>query len=78
MSKRFKDCAWDLPADPSGRISNWDAVKVAVMMDIRDELKELNSLFRCQNFLNIPHKLDRICRNTSKPKTKAAKRPKAA
>jgi hypothetical protein len=35
-------------------------VKFALLQDIRDELQKLNALLHCSNFLNIPHKLDRI------------------
>ena len=59
-----------------GNIETWEQAGIAVLMDLRDELKELvrtnreidNSLraLRCRNFLRIPAKLDRIGRNTEK------------
>lgn len=58
---RHRDGDWDLPDDIS-----WDKVPVAVLMDIRDELKTLNRLLRCPNFLGMPHALDKIERNTRK------------
>jgi hypothetical protein len=39
-------------------------------MDIRDELQKLNALLHCSNFRNIPAKLERIARNTTKKKKK--------
>jgi hypothetical protein len=55
----------------------WDQVTVEVLMDIRSELQKLNSLLHCPNFTAIPRKLDRISRNTAKPrKAKRPKRPK--
>lgn len=39
---------------------------LATLMDIRDELKELNAVFRCKNFQRIPAKLDAIRRNTAR------------
>lgn len=36
-------------------------------MDIRDELKKLNNLLYCQNFIGIPGKLHQIELNTRKP-----------
>jgi hypothetical protein len=37
-------------------------------MDLRDEMKRLNNLLHCQNFLAIPYHLERIRLNTRKPK----------
>lgn len=48
----------------------WEQVTVEVLQDIREELRTLNRLLRCPNFLAIPAKLDRISRNTAKPKRK--------
>jgi hypothetical protein len=63
---RHKDSDWTLPEQVS-----WQTANLAVLMDIRDELKtvaaELNSLNRllnCRNFLHIPRKLERIANNT--------------
>jgi len=42
-------------------------------MDIRDELKQLNRLLRCPNFLAIPYTLNKIERNTRKPKRRKVK-----
>ena len=64
---RFKDGNWNLP-DVNGAIATWDAVKIAVLMDIRDELKRLNGLLHCSNVIAIPARLERIARNTSKPR----------
>lgn len=60
---RHRNVDWNLP-DSIG----WDQVRYALLMDIRDELQALNRIFRCQNFLLIPSKLDAIERNTRKPK----------
>lgn len=73
MRTRFKDQDWDL-ADHQGKIGTWERVAIAVLMDIRDELKLLNALLRCDNFLQIPAKLDAIARNTKKRPRKKIKR----
>lgn len=65
--RRKKDVNWTV-ADEEGAVPSWERVSVAVLMDIRDELKELNRLLRCQNFLRIPHHLAAIRRNTTKKK----------
>lgn len=62
---RHKDANWNL----QDNIQTWEEAQAAVLMDIRDELKQMNlilSVLRCTNFLNIPHKLDAIRRNTAK------------
>ena len=71
---RFKDKDWNLPVDQDGNI-NAGHVEIAVLMDIRDELKRLNELLHCRNFINIPVTLSKIERNTTKkrkPKVKKA------
>lgn len=72
MRGRFKDIDWNL-ADAQGKIGTWERVAIAVQMDIRDELKALNTLLRCDNFLLIPSKLDSIVRNTKKRPRKKIK-----
>lgn len=63
---RNKDLNWSCGVPPC---SNDDA-QLAVLMDIRDELKRLNSVMNCQNTLRIPGVLDQIAANTRKPKRK--------
>jgi len=66
---------WSIPRNEAGTVS-WDGAKMAVLMDIRDELRKLNRLLHCDNFLRIPMKLDQIERNTKKKRRSA--RPKKA
>jgi len=66
--KRRKNVDWDIGDDLT-----WDKVKLAVLMDIRDELQTLNRLLGCSNFVNIPNVLIAIKANTAKPKRKASK-----
>lgn len=67
---RHKDTEWSLPeGSPNangGTTHTWDTIHSALLMDIRDELKSLNCLLHCMNFIRIPQKLDAIRRNTSK------------
>ena len=60
---RLKDQAWNIP-EPA----TWDGAKVALLMDIRDELQHLNRTLDCPNFQNIPRTLTQIARNTTKRK----------
>ena len=53
---------------PNAGTATFDGAQLAVLMDLRDELQKLNQLLHCQNFVNIPRKLDRISANTAKPR----------
>lgn len=64
---RFKDANWTLPDAQS---LSYEGSQVAVLMDIRDELKRLNDLLHCHNFTRIPFALDQIKLNTTKKKKK--------
>lgn len=70
---RHKDAEFSLPAEGNGKGLEWHHVRLAVLMDIRDELKRLNQLLHCSNFVAIPHTLAAIRRNTTKKKRKAAR-----
>ena len=62
MAERHKDRDWsDAP-------NTFAYGELRVLMDMRDELKELNRLLNCPNALDIPNILRRISRNTHKPK----------
>lgn len=67
--RRKKDIEWDV-ADKNGNIETWERVGVAVLMDIRDELKRLNFLLHCRNFQGIPSVLKEISSNTAKKRRK--------
>jgi hypothetical protein len=67
MRKRFKDVAWDFATRGDGGIETWEQVQVAVLMDIRDEIKALNRILGCRNFLDVPTILRGIRTNTAKP-----------
>lgn len=74
MDNRHKNKNWELPTDNNGRIQTWDYVKLAVLMDIRDELQKLNALLHCPNFVEIPRVLRDIRRKMPTPR--ATKRRK--
>ena len=69
---RHKDEHWNLPeGTPNGKggtSHSWNSIGVAVLMDIRDELKRLNATLDCRNFQQIPATLRKVARNTEKPK----------
>lgn len=76
-NRRWKDYQWDIATTDGRRYESTNqAQHLAVLMDIRDELKALNLLLHCQNFQNIPFKLDAIARNTKKKRKRAVGKPK--
>lgn len=69
--RRKKDANWYCASEDGYALETTrSGAHLAVLMDIRDELKKLNQVFECRNFLRIPRVLDRISANTSKPKKK--------
>ena len=76
MDKRKANVDW-VVTNSEGQVTDWAQVQVAVLMDIRDELRKANvalAALRCPNFLDIPRKLDRIRVNTAKRRKKRAKK----
>ena len=66
---RHKDSYWDFPAKPT----QWDQVQAALLMDLRDELKQLNRVFACPNAQEIPSLLRQIEQNTRRKKRRRVK-----
>ncbi len=63
---RKKDMDWNLPVDNN----TYESAQLAVLMDVRDELKKLNTTFSCYSFQSIPASLRSIRKNTAKPRKK--------
>lgn len=57
---RHKDCNWRIQE------VTYPGAHLAVLMDIRDELKQLNNILHCPNFIAIPAKLDAIRKQTNR------------
>lgn len=70
--RRDKDTEWGV-LNSAGKAHSWEAVIVSVLMDLRDELKRLNSAIYCHNFQRIPTTLRGIQRNTAKRRKKRQK-----
>lgn len=68
MSGRCKDYNWKVSDDGGVHSRSVQHAQLAVLMDIRDELKELNATLACHNTRAIPGFLRRIARNTTKKK----------
>lgn len=70
---RHKDIEWDQPA----KVTEWSQVDTALLMDIRDELRLIRrrlGALECPNFLAIPGTLDRLVKNTTKPRKRKVRR----
>ncbi len=67
--QRLKDHQWTVAPDATG-VHSHSAASLTVLMDIRDELKELNAILRCPNSAGIPETPRRISANTAKPRKK--------
>jgi hypothetical protein len=70
LDRRRRNVDWHV-GDKDGVYPNMrDGVAVAVLMDIRDELRRLNTLLHCSNFIDMPRVLRQVRANTAKPRKK--------
>jgi len=71
--RNTKDYNWSLIKSVGGGYA-CDQAQLSVLMDIRDELKQLNKVFACSNFQAVPRILRTIGKNTAKPRYKQCTR----
>lgn len=62
--RRGKDADWNIYNEHGN--TDWAKVPIAVLMDIRDELKALNRVFACSDAQAIPGELRAIRRHTAR------------
>ena len=72
--QRFKDRDWCAGNEGELYESIKDGAFLAIAMDIRNELRRIRSILECHNAQTIPLTLNRIARNTAKPRKKRAAR----
>lgn len=72
LKTQGRDIDWHIYVNPDDTWSD-SKVTIALLNDIREELKLLNAVLHCPNFMDIPHKLERIKRNTTKKRKPRAK-----
>jgi hypothetical protein len=65
MAKVFPNEDWHL-ADANGNIATWQHVQIAVLMDIRRELQQLNRTLSCHRVPSSMDALHRIDRRLQK------------
>lgn len=63
---RFKDQNYNFHPSNTGGMQTWEQAQAALLMDLRDELKAMNAILHCANFLQIPHTLNSILREQKK------------
>lgn len=77
--RRWKDHDWHVvTADGRHYESTNQAQLLAVLMDVRDELKRLNSVLQCPNFIAVPLKLDMMRQELKEIRRNTKKRKKIA
>jgi hypothetical protein len=76
VDRRHKDGKWQA-GDSDGVVPTWERAQLAVLMDLRDELKKLNRVLECPNFLAIPSYLRSINRKTARIPAKKKKKATA-
>lgn len=64
---------WSTLTDDKTHARSTDHAQLAVLMDIREELRAISSRLDCHETLSIPRILRRISANTHKPKRRRAK-----
>ena len=68
---KYRNSDWTLNEGTDGKsVINATEASLSVLMDIRDELKSLNRVIGCRNFMNIPATLRSIQKSVSKRKIK--------
>ena len=75
VETRYKNRNWRIETNSDGRISHND-VRLAVLMDIRAELQQINRIIGCRNFMMIPGQLEVIARNTARRRKVATTKKK--
>ena len=67
LKTQGRNIDWHIHVNDDGTWNDAD-VQMALLNDIREELKRLNELLHCSNFVEIPSILRTIKRNTTKRK----------
>lgn len=62
---RLKNVEWNLSRSADGTVQ-WEAIQVAVLMDIRDELQRLNRILGCYRLPDGMDALRRIYKRLKK------------
>lgn len=66
MPRKHKDVDWQVPEGDNGAVKTWDYVQLCVLLDIRDELKQLNATLGCYRVGRMTDDVARIDRRLAK------------
>lgn len=66
MGRKHAHVDWKLPEGQNGALLDWQKVELAVLMDIRDELKQLNATLGCYRVARMSDDIHRIDRRLQK------------
>lgn len=64
IDRQARNMEWEVRG-ADGILPTWERAAIAVLMDIRHELRRLNAAIYCENFKAIPGHLRGIRRNTA-------------
>lgn len=78
MSRATKGWEWGISKNAGSDGYSYEAAQLSVLMDLRDELKSLNALLNCPNFIGIPTTLRIIARHVERPKVRRITKRQAA
>lgn len=70
MAHDLEDIKWRVLSDDGKQARSVEHAQLAVLMDIRRELKRINVRLDCGETLRIPRYLRRIANNTARKKRK--------
>ena len=74
MARIYANTNWHLPELTEASDHSYEIAQLALLMDLRNELRTLNRVVTCSNFLAIPTTLRQISRNTAKPRKRRARK----
>ena len=76
---KSRDQDWGVQLTEAGGALSVEGAQLAVLMDIRDELRRMRRVLECKNFQAMPNLLRLIERHVRrKPKLRVVKRRRAA
>lgn len=73
--RKHKNVDWNIPTGTNGAPLTWADVRTALLMDIRDELKQLNETLGCYRVARMSDDIHRIDRRLQQNMPLAKGRP---
>lgn len=73
---RHKDAVVNLPDSSPTNTRSWESIQVGILMDIRDELKQLNQTLGCFRLVRMAEDIHRIEKRIAKHMPLQSGRPR--